>query len=134
MASPLGKWYAMSSTQQVKNLPAMQEIQVQSLSREDPLEKGMTIHFNILAWRSPWGHKELDTNERLNTHIHPVLCNILLCLLIVFALNSILFNMCCYPGFLFYSIYMEHLFLFLHFKFVCVPKSAVMLDVISEVS
>ena len=83
---------------------------------------------------SPWGHKELDTNERLNTHIHPVLCNILLCLLIVFALNSILFNMCCYPGFLFYSIYMEHLFLFLHFKFVCVPKSAVMLDVISEVS
>ena len=53
MASPLGKWYAMSSTQQVKNLPAMQEIQVQSLSREDPLEKGMTIHFNILAWRIP---------------------------------------------------------------------------------
>ena len=53
MASPLGKWYAMASTQQVKNLPAMQEIQVQSLSREDPLEKGMTIHFNILAWRIP---------------------------------------------------------------------------------
>ena len=38
----------------VKNLPAMQEIQVQSLGREDPLEKGMAIHSRILAWRIPW--------------------------------------------------------------------------------
>ena len=38
----------------VKNLPAMQEPQVQSLGGEDPLEKGMTIHSNILAWRIPW--------------------------------------------------------------------------------
>ena len=38
----------------VKNLPAMQEIQVQSLGWEDPLEKGMATHFNILAWRIPW--------------------------------------------------------------------------------
>ena len=35
--------------QTVKNLPAMQETQVQSLSREDPLEKGMATHSNILA-------------------------------------------------------------------------------------
>ena len=43
--------------QLVKNLPAMQEIQetqVQSLGREDPLEKGKAIHSSILAWRIPW--------------------------------------------------------------------------------
>ena len=38
----------------VKNLPAMQETLVQSLSREDPLEKGMATHSTILAWRIPW--------------------------------------------------------------------------------
>ena len=41
----------------VKNLPAVQEIQetqVRSLGREDPLEKGMATHFSILAWRIPW--------------------------------------------------------------------------------
>ena len=41
----------------VKNSPAMQEPQetwVQSLSQEDPLEKGMAIHSSILAWRIPW--------------------------------------------------------------------------------
>ena len=56
--------------QTVKNLPAMQETCVQSLDREDPLEKGMATHSSILAWRIPWieepsrlqsmGHKELD--------------------------------------------------------------------------
>ena len=61
--------------QTVKNLPAMQETQVQSLSREDPLEKGMATHSSILAWRMPrteesggyrpWGCKESDTTERL---------------------------------------------------------------------
>ena len=35
--------------QTVKNLPAMQEIQVQSLGWEDPLETGMATHFSILA-------------------------------------------------------------------------------------
>ena len=38
----------------VKNLPAIQETQVLSLGREDPLEKGMAIHSSILAWRIPW--------------------------------------------------------------------------------
>ena len=38
----------------VKNLPAMQETQVQSLSWEDPLEEEMAAHFSILAWRIPW--------------------------------------------------------------------------------
>ena len=57
----------------VKNLPAIQETQVQSLHQEDPLEKGMATHSSILAWRIPWtrsltgssprGHKESDTND-----------------------------------------------------------------------
>ena len=38
----------------VKNLPAMQETRVQSLSQEDPLEKEMGIHSSILAWEIPW--------------------------------------------------------------------------------
>ena len=40
--------------QMVKNLLAMQETWVQSLGREDPLEKGVAIHSSILAWRIPW--------------------------------------------------------------------------------
>ena len=43
--------------QWVKNLPAMQEmpeIWVQFLGQEDSLEKGMTAHFSIIAWRIPW--------------------------------------------------------------------------------
>ena len=40
--------------QTVKNLPTVKETQVQSLSREDPLEKGMATHSSILAWRIPW--------------------------------------------------------------------------------
>ena len=40
--------------QTVKNLPAMQETQVQSLGREDSLEKEMATHSSILALRIPW--------------------------------------------------------------------------------
>ena len=50
----------------------MQEIQIQSLGQEDPLEKEMASHSSIFAWEmpwtedpgglyGPWGHKELDT-------------------------------------------------------------------------
>ena len=39
---------------QVKCLPTMQETQVQSLGWEDPLEKEMATHSNILAWKIPW--------------------------------------------------------------------------------
>ena len=38
----------------VKNLPAMQELQVPSLGQEDPLEDVMATHSSILAWRIPW--------------------------------------------------------------------------------
>ena len=40
--------------QLVKNLPAMQETQVQSLGGEDPLEKEMATHSSIPAWKIPW--------------------------------------------------------------------------------
>ena len=38
----------------VKNLPAMQETWVQSQGQEDPLEKEMATHSNVLAWRIIW--------------------------------------------------------------------------------
>ena len=41
-------------TQMVRNLPAIQETQVQTLGQEDPLEQGMATHSRILAWRIPW--------------------------------------------------------------------------------
>ena len=63
----------------VKNLPAMQETRVQSLGREDFLEKGMATHFSILPGKSqgqrslgeysPWGFKQSDMVESL-THTH----------------------------------------------------------------
>ena len=62
----------------VKNLPAMQETRVQSLGRDNPLEKGMATHSSILARRIPgteepvgyglWSCKELDMTERLTLY------------------------------------------------------------------
>ena len=43
--------------QTVKNLPAMWETQVQSLGREDTLEKEMAMHSSILAYKIPWTEK-----------------------------------------------------------------------------
>ena len=40
--------------QTVKRLPTMQETWVQSLDREDLLEKEMATHSGILAWNIPW--------------------------------------------------------------------------------
>ena len=63
----------------IKRLPTMWVTRVQSLSREDPLEKEMATHSSILAWKipwtegqrslvgySPWGRKELDMTEQLH--------------------------------------------------------------------
>ena len=57
----------------VKNLPAMQEIQAQSLGQEDPPEKEMATHSSILTWEIPWteepgrlqsvGSQESDTTD-----------------------------------------------------------------------
>ena len=59
--------------QTVKNLPAMQETQGQSLGWENSLEKGMATHSSILAWRIPWteepgglqsmGHERVGLNH-----------------------------------------------------------------------
>ena len=43
--------------QTVRNLPAIRETWIQSLGREDPLEKEMAIHSSILAWEIPWTEK-----------------------------------------------------------------------------
>ena len=51
---PLQSSWASLLAQLVKNPPAMQEIQVQSLGWEDSLEKGTATHSSILAWRIPW--------------------------------------------------------------------------------
>ena len=50
---PLQYLWASLVAQLVKNLPAMWEIWVQSLGREDPLKEGMANHSSILAWRIP---------------------------------------------------------------------------------
>ena len=62
--------------QMVKRLPTMRETQVQSLGREDPLEKEMAAHSSTIAWKipwteelvgySPWDHKESDITEWLH--------------------------------------------------------------------
>ena len=40
--------------QVVKNPPAKRETQIQSLDREEPLEKGIATHSSISAWEIPW--------------------------------------------------------------------------------
>ena len=55
--------------QLVKNPPAMWETLVQSLGWEDPLEKRMATHSNILAWRIPWTVSQSRTRLS-NFHFH----------------------------------------------------------------
>ena len=50
----LEEHWASLVAQSIKNLPAMQETQVQSLGWEDPLEKRKATHSSTLAWRIPW--------------------------------------------------------------------------------
>ena len=52
--SPFPTRVASLVAQLVKNLPTMQEIRVQFLGQEDPLEKEMATYSSILAWRIPW--------------------------------------------------------------------------------
>ena len=69
----IGKSLTSLVAQTVKRLPTMRETQVQSLGREDLLEKEMATHSTTFrrkfhGWRSlmgysPWGHKGLDTTE-----------------------------------------------------------------------
>ena len=75
--------WASLVAQMVKNLPAMQKTRVQSLGQENTLEKGMATHSSILAHGqrslvsySPWGRKESDKTERLNTEQIELICRI----------------------------------------------------------
>ena len=56
--------------QMVKNLLAMQETWVRSLGQEDPMEKGMTTHSSILAWRIQWA-KELGRLQSMESKKTP---------------------------------------------------------------
>ena len=61
---PLQHSWASLVAQLVKNLPAMWETWVQSLGREDSLEKGKATHSSILAWRIPWGSVKSIRSQR----------------------------------------------------------------------
>ena len=70
----------------IRNLHAMQETQVQSLGREDPLVKGMATHSSILDWRIPWTEEpgrlqsmrsQRDKDVILNTHQADLRCKVL---------------------------------------------------------
>ena len=92
--------------QKVKNLPATQETQIQSLGWEDALEKGLATHSIILAWRIPWteepsglqsmGSQELDMAEQLSiaqlllSQSCPTLCNPMGCSLPGSSVHGIL--------------------------------------------
>ena len=62
----------------VKNVPANEEMWIQSLGQEDPLEKEMATNSSILAWRIPWtekpgrlkpmGSQRIGHNQVTNTH------------------------------------------------------------------
>ena len=58
--------WASLKAQLVKSPPVMQETWVRSLGWEDSLEKELATHTSILAWRIPWGCKELDMTEQLS--------------------------------------------------------------------
>ena len=72
----MGLVWASLVAQMVKNLPAVQEIWVQSLGWEDPLQNGMATHCSILAWRIPWTeepgwatvHGVTKSGTQLSTH------------------------------------------------------------------
>ena len=61
--------------QMVKCLPAMWETQFRSLGHEDPLEKEMTNHFSILAWRIPWREEPGRLQSMGSQRIDPQLSN-----------------------------------------------------------
>jgi len=64
----------------LKRLPTLRKTRVQSLGREDLLEKEIATHSHMLAWKIPWteepgrlqskGSKELDTTEQLHFCLH----------------------------------------------------------------
>ena len=73
--------------QTVKRLSTMQDTQVRSLGRKDPLEKEMATHSSTIAWKIPWMEEpdtlqsmgtrtESDTTERLHFHFYLYRCDL----------------------------------------------------------
>ena len=81
-ATLLRQWSFLGDTE-VKNLSAMRETRVQCLGQENPLEKGMATHLNIMPGEfhgqrnpvgySPWGRKELNTTKQLTLSLFHLL-------------------------------------------------------------
>ena len=67
-------FFASLVAQLVKNPPATQEASVQSLGREDPLEKGTATHSSILAWRIPWTIYGVTKSWTRLTDFHYLYC------------------------------------------------------------
>ena len=87
----------MTLAQLVKNLPAVQETRVQSLGREDPLEKEMATHSSIQSSLvgcshgcSPLGCKELGTTEQLTLTYLDKTLNIMIHRLIISSCEELL--------------------------------------------
>ena len=88
--------------QSVKNLSAMQEMQVRSLGWEDPLEKEMVTHYSILAWEIPqteqsgglqsMGSQRVGHSQRLNNNNNFVLSSETPCLWILDGVCSIMLS------------------------------------------
>ena len=81
-ATLLRQWSFLGDTE-VKNLSAMREPRVQCIGQENPLEKGMATHLNIMPGEfhgqrnpvgySPWGRKELNTTKQLTLSLFHLL-------------------------------------------------------------
>ena len=69
MGYPLQYSWASLVAQLVKNLPAMQETQVQFLGQEESLEKGIATHSSILASRIPWTLQSMGS-QRVRHDFH----------------------------------------------------------------
>ena len=82
-------YLASSVAQWTNSMPPVQKTWVRFLGREDPLEKEMATHSNILDWRIPWteeprrlqsmGSQESDTTDQLSTHTHMYFLSLLSC-------------------------------------------------------
>ena len=84
----------------VKNLPAIQEKQVQSLVRKIPLEEEIATHYNVLAWEIPWieepgglqsmglrrvGHDLATNNTTFNIERSPKIFHAIYCIFLKFS-------------------------------------------------
>ena len=95
--------------QMVKRLPTMQETQVRSLGREDPLEKEIATHSSTLAWKIPWmeepGRLQSMGSQRVRhdwvTSLHFTYMEVIVCLNTLYKNSNILhwFYLDCSPQF-----------------------------------